>query len=227
MLPSAIEQDFVMAWCVGEEECIEVHNIDKDMFPAERLTTDPWQKLREGAHWINYFLCGYKAILATDERCYNSVVRPKGLKIFIDSLVPIAAGVSSSSAFTVCSALVTMHANGLTHKVTKSDFSKLCVAGEKLAGTACGGMDQTIAVFAEKDKVKHIQFYPQLQITDVAMPTNVSLVVANSLTPCPKLFTLGTRFNKRVVECRLACCIMCIKSGISIEKVPFKTFCEL
>jgi galactokinase len=33
--------------------------------------------------------------------------KPKGLKILIDSSVPIAAGVSSSSAFTVCIAILT------------------------------------------------------------------------------------------------------------------------
>ena len=42
---------------------------------------------------------------------------PKGMKILIDSVVPPAAGLSSSSAFTVCAAITTMHANGLTDKL--------------------------------------------------------------------------------------------------------------
>lgn len=59
----------------------------------------------------------------------------------MDSRVPIAAGLSSSSAFTVCSALVTMHANDMIDKIHKGDLSKMCTIGERLAGTACGGMD--------------------------------------------------------------------------------------
>lgn len=66
----------------------------------------------------------------------------------IDSLVPPAAGLSSSSAFTVCTAILTAHANGLLDKIPKGELSQRCVISEKMAGTACGGMDQTIAIFA-------------------------------------------------------------------------------
>jgi galactokinase len=62
-------------------------------------------------------LCGYKAILAINEELYKQVQKPKGMKIFIDSHVPPAAGLSSSSAFTVCSAVATAFANGLIEKI--------------------------------------------------------------------------------------------------------------
>lgn len=45
--------------------------------------------------------------------------KPAGMKIMIDSLVPIAAGLGSSSAFCVCAAVTTMHANGLISHVDK------------------------------------------------------------------------------------------------------------
>jgi galactokinase len=66
---------------------------------------------------------------------------PKGLKILIDSHVPPAAGLSSSSAFTVCAAVLTMHANGLTEKIPKDKLADLTIQAERKAGTACGGMD--------------------------------------------------------------------------------------
>jgi galactokinase len=47
------------------------------------------------------------------------------MKILIESLVPPAAGVSSSSAFTVCSALATAHANGL--KIQKEILADITV----------------------------------------------------------------------------------------------------
>lgn len=58
-------------------------------------------------------MCGYKAILAHNEDIRSLVKKPVGLKIMIDSRVPIAAGLSSSSAFTVCTAVTTMHANNI------------------------------------------------------------------------------------------------------------------
>lgn len=65
-------------------------------------------------------MCGYKAILAHNEGIRSLVKKPVGLKIMIDSRVPIAAGLSSSSAFTVCTAVTTMHANNIIDKVPSS-----------------------------------------------------------------------------------------------------------
>ena len=79
--------------------------------------------------------------MAIDEKYYSKVPNPKGFKVLIDSHVPPAAGVSSSSAFTVCAAIVTMHVNNMHLTIPKGDLSKMCVAAERMAGTACGGMD--------------------------------------------------------------------------------------
>ncbi|CDW91640.1 galactokinase 2 [Stylonychia lemnae] len=228
VLPAAIEQDFVMAYVLNEADEIELNNIDKDQYPAEKISTDPFQKFKEGPHWINYFLCGYKAVLAIDEKYYSQVTKPRGLKIMIDSLVPPAAGVSSSSAFTVCASIVALHANGLETKIPKGDLSKLCVLAERMAGTACGGMDQTISIFAEKNQAKLIEFNPTLKAIDVKIPASVVLAIGNSLTPSPKLLTLGTRYNKRVVECRFALLILALRTGdISHAKEQkFKNFYE-
>ncbi len=141
----------------------------------------------------------------------------------MDSRVPIAAGLSSSSAFTVCASLVTMHANGIMDKVPKGDLSKICTTGERLAGTACGGMDQTISIFAEMNKAKLIEFNPVLQTSDAHLPQNMAIVISNSLIHSPKVLTVGTRFNKRVVECRLALYLLTFKVGLvdSWESVTF------
>jgi len=63
------------------------------------------------------------------------------MKIMIDSQVPPAAGLSSSSAFVVCAAVTTMHANGLTEHVPQQLLADLTITAERMAGTACGGMD--------------------------------------------------------------------------------------
>jgi N-acetylgalactosamine kinase len=91
----------------------------------------------------------------------------------------------------------------------------MCVAAERLAGTACGGMDQTISIFAELNKAKLIEFNPELKAIDVDIPQSVTLVIANSLTPSPKLLTVGTRYNKRVVECRFGLLIISLKLGLA------------
>jgi N-acetylgalactosamine kinase len=113
VLPAAIEQDMIMAYVATDDEQIVINNIDKDCYPTETISIDAFQKFKEDAHWINYFLCGYKAILALDSPLKDKVKKPRGMKILIDSNVPAAAGLSSSSAFCVCTAITSLHANGL------------------------------------------------------------------------------------------------------------------
>lgn len=61
-----------------------------------------------------------------------------------------------------------------------------------MAGTACGGMDQTISIMGEKGAAKLIDFVPHIKATKVGMPQHIVVVVANTCTPCVKLKTLGT-----------------------------------
>lgn len=61
------------------------------------------------------------------------------------------------------------------------------------------------------------------------MNGRAALVMANSLTEVPKLATLGTRYNKRVVECRIGLIILCLKTKqiTTPTEKKFKTFHEL
>jgi len=108
-------------------------------------------------------------------------------------------------------------------------LAELVISAERLAGTACGGMDQTISLMGKMNTAKLIDFVPSLKATDVEIPPSVSLVIANSLTPSPKLATLGTRYNKRVVECRFGVAIMALKKGLCKDYMDCKytTFQQL
>ena len=68
-----------------------------------------------------------------------------------------------------------------------------------------------------------------MKAIDVQVPETVSLVIANSLTPSPKLLTVGTRYNKRVVECRFGLLIISLKLGKAetYDEVKFKNFYDL
>ena len=87
-------------------------------------------------------------------------------------------------------------------------------------------MDQTISIMGEMGCAKLIDFVPNIKTTTVKIPDSVCLVIGNSCTASPKLLTLGTRYNKRVVECRFALAAMSMKAGTcdSFLECPFKTF---
>jgi len=77
-----------------------------------------------------------------------------------------------------------------------------------------GGMDQTISVMGELGKAKLVQFNP-IRTQDVQIPQGYVFVVANSLTPSPKLQHKGTKYNKRVVECRFVLYILAQRLGVA------------
>lgn len=83
--------------------------------------------------------------------------------------------------------------------------------------------------WVKKGTAKLIDFVPDIKTTSVKIPDSVCLVIGNSCTPSPKLLTLGTRYNKRVVECRFALAAMAIKAGKieNFEDCHYKTFAEL
>ena len=151
------------------------------------------------------------------------------MKILIHSLVPAAAGLSSSSAFCVCTAITTMHANGLLGDLDQATLANLVINAERMAGTACGGMDQTISIMAKFNTAKLIDFVPTLKASDITVPDSVSLVIANSLTPSVKVLTLGTRYNKRVVECRFATALLAIAADkcTSFDNCTYLTMQQL
>ncbi len=41
VLPAALDQDFIMAYILSDDDSITINNVDKDSFPKEVLTTDP------------------------------------------------------------------------------------------------------------------------------------------------------------------------------------------
>ena len=166
------------------------------------------------------------------EEAIKKGLEPTGMKIFIDSNVPIEAGLSSSAAFTVCAATLAMHANGLSEKIDRSKLATYVIVGERLVGTAAGGMDQTISIMAEMGKAKYIEFNPKIACHNTPIPEGYTFVIANSLTPSPKVAHLTTRYNKRVVECRIATIMLAIAydtvHDITKSKgCPYQTLYEL
>ena len=81
----------------------------------------------------------------------------------------------------------------------------------------------------ELGTAKLIEFIPDIQTFDVKVPESCALVIANSVTPSAKIATVGTRYNKRVVECRFALAAMAMKAEKieNFEDCEYKTFRQL
>lgn len=118
-----------------------------------------------------------------------------------------------------------MHANGLTKNVPQNKLAELSIFAERMAGTACGGMDQTASIMGQKNNALLIDFKPTIDAIDVKIPDQVCFVITNTCVQVKKILTLGTRFNCRVCECRFVVAAMAVKSGASkkFDECQFKT----
>jgi N-acetylgalactosamine kinase len=99
-------------------------------------------------------------------------------------------------------------------------------------------MDQAISILGEPGYAKLIHFYPKLSCENVRLPdkivwkdgTSDSLcwVITNSLVESQKAQTAAKNFNKRVVECKLACAILANHFRVSIQEIPhFRALLEV
>jgi galactokinase len=216
VLPMAIQNDILIAINLirSEKNKINISHIDQgplNNFKSYQFeTTDSPLKLQVPHDWVNYVIAGYNATLSIIKD-NKLIIRSKDnfeWNLLFSGNVPPASGLSSSSALTVASALAFVKFFQAETYVTRKELSTGTINYEKSVGTACGGMDQTISIYAEKNQAKLIEFFPELKCHSVELPNDSTIVIANSLTKSTKIDTLAYRYNKRVVENKLALAIL-------------------
>ena len=122
----------------------------------------------------------------------------RGVDALVDSDLPIAAGLSSSSALVVAMALALMHANEVT--VAPLELMEFLARGERYVGTAGGGMDQAIILGARAGCASRIDFHP-LRLTPTAVPPDWQFIVAWSLVHAEKSGAARQAYNERTQQC--------------------------
>jgi galactokinase len=124
-----------------------------------------------------------------------------GIEALIVSDLPVAAGLSSSSALVIGSALALGTANG--ESVPPLELAALMADAEQLTGTRGGGMDQAICLCAREGTASIIDFDP-LRVDPVPVPDDWCFVAADSLVPARKSGDVQTTYNRRRVEVETA-----------------------
>ena len=72
-----------------------------------------------------------------------------GYDIIVSSTLPLAAGLSSSSALVVAAAYSFVIMNQID--LNKTKLAEICAKAEHFVGTAGGGMDQATSLLGQKD----------------------------------------------------------------------------
>lgn len=210
VFPFALEQDTVILFSPNpSSKLLSINHKCYDQYPSIELPVDPKVPSKDAKAYYNYILAGYRSVLIPLNH-----QEPVGIDMLIEGNVPVAAGLSSSASIVVCSAVMTLIANNLRNQISVEDFTARVIEFERAMGPSVGGMDQTISVMGQKNKALFITFDP-IKGETVQLPSNVVFVIGDSLTESKKLLTMGTRYNKRVCECRLA--LLLLKRGLKLK----------
>jgi galactokinase len=119
-----------------------------------------------------------------------------GADLLIDGRVPMSAGLSSSAALEVATALALLQTSG--GRLAAIDLARLCQRAEnEFAGAQCGIMDQFASVSGRSGHAILLDCR-SLQMSYVALPEHVEIVICNTMV---KHSIAAGEYNQRRTEC--------------------------
>src|SRR5213596_2688889 len=190
VFPMALRQSVRIAFQPRSERETRLVNRDSRFVPSAFAVSESIPPAPAG-DWGNYARAAARALA-------QRFPDLRGVDALVDSDLPIAAGLSSSSALLVATALAILHANSAS--ISPLELMEFLARGERYVGTAGGGMDQAIILGARAGCASRIDFHP-LRLTPTAVPADWQFLVAWSLVPAEKSGAARQAYNERTHEC--------------------------
>ena len=194
VLPIAIDRAIRIDFRVVEDPVVRLDSPVARFAPVAFQLKRPIEAAGQG-DWSNYVRAAARGLLG------RGVPLQRGIEGTVTGDVPIASGLSSSSALVVASALALMKANGV--EVPRLELAAQMARAERFVGLEGGGMDQAACLHGEEGHALRIEFEP-LRVTRVAVPEGWRWVVGSSLVRAEKSGGAREAYNERARQCREA-----------------------
>jgi N-acetylgalactosamine kinase len=213
----AIDREQIMVARGRDDTTVRAHNADHQAFADLEFTggellrqvrLDDWhdfvnsdaviQMVRDlQGDWGNYLKA---AMLRLQQACRDRQIH--GLDCVVRGDIPMAAGLSSSSALVVATAEALVLANGLG--VSPHDLVDVCGEGEWFVGTRGGSADHAAVKLSQFGRIGHVGFFPFAIKGYVPFPSGHVLVICNSRIQARKAEGARDTFNERVASYEFA-----------------------
>jgi N-acetylgalactosamine kinase len=200
VLPVAIDRSTIVVAAANTTGEMEVSNADP-AWPSRRFAMERQIPPYATGDWANYVKAAIQGVIGR----FSARTNLRGASMIVDGRVPPAAGLSSSSALTVSTAIAFMAVNQL--QLDPLEAATMVARSEWYVGTRGGGMDQAVSILGRRDHALFIEFDP-LRVRAIKMPVNAALIVADSRQVADKSGAVRAEYNRRVVECALAARIL-------------------
>ncbi|NLG28118.1 MAG: galactokinase, partial [Chloroflexi bacterium] len=227
----AINREILMAVHPRSDDQVTLHNVADEPFGTrafgigELLSQLPWEDwlslvdsretrrlvAEAQGDWSQY---ARAAVLRLQKR-YPSM-RLRGMDLVVMGDIPIAAGLSSSSALVVATAEATLATNAID--LLPAQFVDLAGEGEWFVGTRGGSADHAAMILGEKGKVTQVTFFDFAVVRKVDFPADYRLVICNSGVQARKAAGARQTFNQRVA---------CYRLGLALVRAAFPQYAPL
>ncbi len=168
----------------------KLHLYSEDRKEMRELPASEIASVQPSHHWSDY-------PIGVAHELFHAGFAIEGANVLIRSTVPEGAGLSSSAALEVSSALAFLGGRPLE----PIELALLCQRAERnFVGMPCGIMDQYISVFGRENSAVQIDCR-SLGHRDVQLPAGITFVAVNTLV---KHALAGSAYKERVQECAAA-----------------------
>jgi N-acetylgalactosamine kinase len=209
VFPMAVDRDIAAVFSPRKDRQIVLANTDAG-FSERSFEIQQSIPPYSTGDWGNYCKAAVQGLIDFYRQKRRDADRFCGFAATFNGDIPSAAGMSSSSALVVLSALIFLASNGLELHTTPSgrlELADLLARAEHYVGTQGGGMDQAISLMGQSGHAVKIDFFP-LRTRSAPLPEKYSVVVADSLVKAVKTAEAMDKYNRRSIECRLAVAVL-------------------
>lgn len=149
--------------------------------------------------WSNYARAAVQALHGAME-----LKDTFGMDLFIASDLPVAAGLSSSTALVVATAMAYLSCAGrpVTDDTERKWLAELLAEGERYVGTESGGMDHAAILLGRDDHAIKVDFDP-LRCEPIPIPEDCAIIVCNSGIAANKGSDAQSAYNRGPALCGL------------------------
>ncbi|MDH3270742.1 MAG: galactokinase [Gemmatimonadota bacterium] len=190
VFPMALHREVRIALRPRDDERVALYNVS-DEFPPVEFEIGPAIEPYVQGSWGNY----PKA--AANELARRFAIW-RGFDGVLSSDLPVASGLSSSSAIVNAVGLALAHINEVPTEVR--EFAVVMADAERYVGTHGGGMDQAISLGARDRCAAKITFSP-LRLRHVNVPDDWCFIVADTGERAEKSKAAMAAYNSRRAEC--------------------------
>lgn len=188
----AIDKEVLLVAQARPDDQVMLHNLDSERFPQmsfhilEELTKARWQEWTRGwgrwnlaatTQWLRPSWDDYVKAAVTRLPAQLRIRPLKGMNLVASGDIPIAAGLSSSSAMIAAAAEALVHINSLA--VTPEQLIDLCGEADWYTGANAYSTSHAAVKLGRRGSVSQIKFFDLEVVGNVPFPKGYSIVICH------------------------------------------------